>query len=78
MSIWWCNRSKATVIVPLVQRKAVDLPPVVTLFALVAFGTVFGHLGLILAAPLSVLCFVLVKEIYIRDILGRPVEAPGG
>ena len=42
------------VLTPLVQQYAVDLPGVVLLFALIAFGALFGTLGVILAAPLTV------------------------
>ena len=42
------------VLTPLVQQYAVDLPGVVLLFSLLASGALFGTLGVILAAPLTV------------------------
>lgn len=64
-------------IVPLIQSRTVDLPPVVTIFAIIAFGTLFGALGLLLATPLAVVCFVLIKKLWVRDTLGEDVTVPG-
>ncbi len=64
------------VIQPLLQRKLVALPPALLLFAIVAFGLIFGPLGVILAAPLTVLVFVLVRELYLREALGDAVQPP--
>lgn len=63
------------VLTPLVQRKAVTLPPVVTLFALIGMGMLFGPLGLLLAAPLTVVGYVMVGELYVRRTLGGDIGA---
>lgn len=65
------------VLTPLVQQYAVDLPGVVLLFALIAFGVLFGTLGVILAAPLAVVSFVLVKRLYVIEALDTPTPIPG-
>jgi predicted PurR-regulated permease PerM len=57
-------------ILPLVQRKAVDLPPALTITALLLMGVLFGFLGLLLAVPLTVVVVSLVKQLYPGD----PVE----
>lgn len=62
---------------PLIQKKAADLPPFLTLFAVLGFGVLFGPLGVILAAPLMVVLFVLVKILYVRNTLGEETEVPG-
>ena len=36
-----------------------------------------GRLGLVLAAPLTIVVFILVKMLYIEDVLGDVMEAPG-
>jgi hypothetical protein len=64
-------------IMPLVQQSTVHLPPVFTLFAIVAFGILLGPLGLIFATPLAVVCFVLVKKLWIRDTLEEKTAIPG-
>lgn len=62
---------------PLVQQYAVDLPGVVLLLSLLAFGTLFGTLGIILAAPLTVVTYVLVKRLYVIEALQTPTAIPG-
>jgi predicted PurR-regulated permease PerM len=47
------------------------------LFAVVAVGLLFGAIGLVVAAPLTVVAYVLVKKLYVRDTLGVPTEIPG-
>jgi predicted PurR-regulated permease PerM len=65
------------ILTPLVQQYAVDLPGVVLLFALIAFGALFGTLGVILAAPLTVVTYVLVKRLYVIETLHTPTPIPG-
>jgi predicted PurR-regulated permease PerM len=62
---------------PLIQQYAVDLPPVVLLFSLLGFGMLFGVLGIILAAPLTVVSYVLVKRLYVQEALGTKTPIPG-
>jgi predicted PurR-regulated permease PerM len=62
---------------PLVQQYAVDLPGVVLLFSLLGFGILFGTLGVILAAPLTVVTYVLVKRLYVVETLHTATPIPG-
>ena len=68
---------EGNLIMPLVQQRTVDLPPVLTIFAVVAFATLFGVLGLLFATPLAVVCFVLVKKLWVRDTLDEETKLPG-
>lgn len=68
---------ESNMITPIVQRRMVDLPPVVTLFAIVAIGLLFGPLGILFAAPLAVLIYVAVTQLYVRGLLDEPAEVPG-
>jgi len=68
---------EGNVVQPLVQSQAVDLPPAITLFALVAAGVLFGPLGVVLATPLAVITLVAVKILYVRHTLDEKVEVPG-
>jgi predicted PurR-regulated permease PerM len=47
------------------------------LFSLLAFGIWFGTLGIILAAPLTVVTYVLVKRLYVIQTLNTPTPIPG-
>jgi predicted PurR-regulated permease PerM len=61
----------------LVQRRAVYLPPALTLSAQVIFGVLAGFLGLLFATPLVAAGLVLVRMIYVEDIFGdRETGAP--
>jgi predicted PurR-regulated permease PerM len=65
------------ILVPLIQRRTVSLPPALGLFALLAFGILFGILGVLLAIPLTVVLLVLVKHLYVREGLDEEVSVPG-
>lgn len=59
---------------PMVQRHAVDVPPAVLLFAVAAAGVLFGILGVVLAAPLTVVVYVLVQRLYVKAALGKDIR----
>ncbi|MBU2531325.1 MAG: AI-2E family transporter [Alphaproteobacteria bacterium] len=69
---------ESNMITPLIQRRAVNLPPGVFLLSIFAFGILFGTLGVIVAGPLTVVAFVAVKKLYVRDTLGGETDMPGG
>ena len=57
------------VVVPMLQRWAVHIPPALTVIGVVAFGFIFGWLGVLLATPLMVATVVWVKMIYVESVL---------
>ena len=61
---------EGNVIMPLIQRRAAGLPPVMTIFGVIGFGMLFGLPGVLVAAPLMVVAMVLVQRLYIEDVLG--------
>jgi predicted PurR-regulated permease PerM len=65
------------VITPIVQQRVAALPAAVTLFAIVAAGVLFGPPGILLAAPLTMVMYVLVKRLYVREALQTPTTIPG-
>ncbi len=62
---------------PLIQKQAVNVPPAVLLFSVLAAGLLFGFLGVLLAAPLTVVLYVLVQRIYVRTLLGKDIKVAG-
>lgn len=68
---------EAYVIQPVIQQFAVEIPAVITLFCLLAFGLLFGAIGILLAAPLAVVSYVLVKRLYVIEALDTPTPIPG-
>jgi predicted PurR-regulated permease PerM len=60
-----------------VQQWAVEVPAVIMLFSLLAFGLLFGVIGIFFAAPLAVVTYVLVKRLYVVEALDTPTPIPG-
>lgn len=67
---------EGNVIAPMIQKRTVELPPVVTLFSQTVLGTLFGPLGLVLATPITAASLVLVKMVYQQKILGDALSHP--
>lgn len=68
---------EGNVLMPVIQKKASALPPVLTILAVVAFGVLFGFMGVLLATPLLLVTIILVRMIYVEDVLGdHSIEAP--
>ena len=57
------------VISPLAYQKSVSLPPVLTIIGVFVFGVLFGFLGLVAATPIVAVIMVLVKMLYVEDVL---------
>jgi predicted PurR-regulated permease PerM len=71
------HQIEGNLIVPMVQRRLVFVPPAVLLLSIVAVTEIYGTIGIIFAAPITVIIFVAVKKLYVRDSLGEPTELPG-
>jgi predicted PurR-regulated permease PerM len=55
---------------PLVQQRAVYLPPALLLFSQVILGVTAGPLGVIVATPLAAAGLVAINKLYVEDVLG--------
>lgn len=64
-------------LVPLIQRRTVSLPPALIIIMQVLFGAFLGLGGVALATPLTAMLAVLVSMLYVQDVLGDPVGVPG-
>ncbi|MFC5512160.1 AI-2E family transporter [Massilia jejuensis] len=62
------------VLQPLIESRAVDLPPALTIVMQLVFGTLFGFAGVALATPLAAALKVLVQMLYVEDVLGDKVD----
>lgn len=56
---------EGALLIPLIQRKAVNLPPAVTVFSVVGFGILLGPAGVLLAAPLTVVADVALRRLWV-------------
>ncbi len=82
MGIWVCllylgvQIIEANVITPLVQRRAISLPPAFVLGSELLMGLLLGGAGLAFATPLAAVILVLVNMLYIQDILNEKGTLP--
>lgn len=60
---------EGNILTPLIQRRAVNLPPALIIGAIVIMGLLFGLPGVILATPFAAVALVAVKRLYIEDVL---------
>lgn len=64
---------EGNVLVPMIQHKAVDLAPALLIAVQVLFSLIFGVVGLILAAPLTIVAMVAVQKLWVEHTLGEKV-----
>lgn len=55
---------------PMVQQKAIHLPPGLTITSQIILGAAFGTIGLAVATPLAGAAIMAIKEFYVKDSLG--------
>ena len=65
---------ESNLIMPVVQRQVVSLPPLLTLFSVAVFGLMFGPIGVLLSVPLAVVSYILIRALYVRDTLGERIR----
>ncbi len=72
------SQVEANLLTPLIQKRAVSLPPALTLFAVIGFGLLLGPLGIFFAVPLTVVASVFIVIFYVRGVLGdHQARVPG-
>lgn len=64
-------------LIPLLMKGGMDLPPVLTIVTQGLMALLFGFLGLMIAVPLLAAVIVPVKMLYVEDALGDEIEAEG-
>ncbi len=64
-------------ITPLIQKKAVRMPPALLILSQVLMGVLLGAIGIALAAPLVAASMVAVRELYLEPVLDDHVEGIG-
>lgn len=62
------------ILVPLLMKRGVDLPPAITLVGLAVMALVFGFLGMLVAVPVLAAVMVAVKLLYVEDVVGDDVK----
>jgi len=64
-------------LIPLLMKGGINLPPALTVFSQALMAVLFGFLGLMCAVPLLAATVVGVKMLYVEDVVGDPQIGPG-
>lgn len=57
---------------PLIEQRTVALPPALVVFSTTLMGVLAGPLGVVLASPLTATSLVVVKLLYVEDVVEQP------
>lgn len=82
MAIWVAGiyfaiqQAESVLLVPLIQQRAVRVPAGLMVFSIIAFAIIFGPLGMLFGAPLTVIALVIVKKLWIREELEEETVLP--
>jgi len=58
-------------VTPLIQKRAVSMPPALTITSQVVLGVLAGGIGLAVATPLTAAVMTAVRMLYVEDLLER-------
>ena len=61
-------------LIPILMKEGVDIPPAVTILAQALMAMVFGFLGLLVAVPMTAAAMVAVKMLYVQDVVGDDMK----
>lgn len=61
------------ILIPMLMKEGVDLPPVVTILSQGLMAILFGFLGMLVAVPLMAAIMVPIKMLYVRDVVGDDI-----
>jgi len=62
------------ILTPVVQQSTLALPAALTITTQLMLGVFAGGVGLALATPLTLVVLVLVRTLYVRDVLGDATD----
>jgi len=65
------------ILIPLLMKGGINLPPALTVFTQALMAILFGFLGLMCAVPVLAATVVAVKMLYVEDVVGQPQIGPG-
>lgn len=68
---------ESNLITPLIQDRAVQIPPALLVTAQILMGVLSGVLGVLVATPLTVMLVVTIQMLYVETLLGDEVSVMG-
>lgn len=66
---------EGNILAPMIERRSVFLPPALTIFCQLLAALLFGFMGVLLASPLTAVIVVLVRMLYVEDVLEKYEKA---
>ena len=73
LAFWGIQFAENHLLIPLLMKGGVDVPPVLTILAQALMAIVFGFIGLMCAVPVLAAVMVAVKMLYVEGVVGEPV-----
>lgn len=64
---------EGNVVTPLLLKKRVDIPPMLTIIGIPAMTLIFGLTGVLIAEPLLAIVLIVSKMLYVQDVVGDDV-----
>ena len=61
------------ILIPMLMKGGVNVPPVLTILGQALFTLLFGFLGLMVAVPVLAAVMVVVKMLYVEGVVGDDV-----
>ena len=72
-AFWGIQFAENHLLIPLLMKGGVDVPPVLTILSQALMALVFGFIGLMCAVPLLAAVMVAVKMLYVEGVVGDTV-----
>jgi len=73
LAFWGIQFAENHLLIPLLMKGGVDVPPVLTILSQALMALVFGFIGLMCAVPLLAAVLVAVKMLYVEGVVGDKV-----
>jgi predicted PurR-regulated permease PerM len=73
LGFWGIQFAENHLLIPLLMKGGVDVPPALTILAQALMALLFGFLGLMCAVPLLAATMVAVKMLYVEGVVGERV-----
>lgn len=74
IAFWGIQFAENHLLIPLLMKGGVDIPPAVTILGQALMAMLFGFLGLMCAVPLIAATMVAVKMLYVEGVVGDKVS----
>lgn len=59
-----------------IEQRSVELPPALTIAAQLLFGVLIGPVGVVFATPLAAVVVVLIKHLYVDEVVEQGAQTP--